>query len=141
MAIATQARVSTMEFLALPEDGPLFELESGELIEVTRASYNHNKLMLWLWNLLVSHIYPRQLGDANVDTLVVLDENAGVVYAPDLLYLTPEHLDRIREGSVYGPPDLVVEILSPTTSWRDRGIKLRNYYRYQVPWYWLIELD
>jgi Uma2 family endonuclease len=138
MAVAVKKCLSTAEFLALPEDGSRYELEFGVLIEVTRPAYEHNKLMLWLWRLLADHIQPRQLGDVNVDTLVILDEAEGVVYAPDVLYLASEHLDRIRDGCVWGAPDLVVGILSPSTSPRDRGVKLRNYQRYQVPWYWLV---
>lgn len=38
-----------------------------------------------------------------------------------------------------GAPDLVIEILSPTTAARDRGPKLKAYARYGVPEYWIVD--
>jgi len=125
----------------MPEDGPHHELESGALIEVTRPKLDHNRLVHWLWRLIEDYILPQQLGFVGGDTLVVLDEAGGVIYAPDLFFIALTHLERVREGVVYGPPDLVVEVLSPTTSERDLGIKLQNYYRLGVPWYWTVDPD
>ena len=40
-----------------------------------------------------------------------------------------------------GAPDLVVEILSPSTAHRDRGIKLDSYARHGVRQYWIVDPD
>ncbi len=40
-----------------------------------------------------------------------------------------------------GPPDLVVEVVLPSTTRRDRSQKLRPYHQASVPWYWLVESD
>ena len=40
-----------------------------------------------------------------------------------------------------GPPDLAIEVVSPSTASRDRSRKLRAYYQAGVPWYWLVESD
>jgi Uma2 family endonuclease len=40
---------------------------------------------------------------------------------------------------VRGAPDLVIEILSPATAARDRGIKLKAYARYGVGKYWIVD--
>lgn len=45
----------------------------------------------------------------------------------------------IGEKQVTGAPDLVVEILSPSTAHRDRGIKLDLYARHGVPQYWIAD--
>lgn len=47
------------------------------------------------------------------------------------------HSERITEKFVRGAPDLIVEIISPTTEIRDRGIKLHAYARFGVPEYWI----
>lgn len=52
-----------------------------------------------------------------------------------------KHLNRIRDGRVWGAPDLVVELLSPTTASWDYGIKMDAYFRYGVPWYWIVHPD
>lgn len=58
---------------------------------------------------------------------------------PDLLYIRRERADIIRDGYVYGAPDLVVEILSDSTARNDKTIKKQTYERFGVAEYWLIE--
>lgn len=47
----------------------------------------------------------------------------------------------LTERGVEGPPDLVVEVLSPATAARDRGVKLERYRLYGVPEYWVVDPD
>jgi Uma2 family endonuclease len=58
MTTAASTRLSTAQFLTLPEDGPRYELEFGELIEVTRPKLDHNRLVHWLWRLLEDTVQP-----------------------------------------------------------------------------------
>lgn len=58
---------------------------------------------------------------------------------PDLLFLSREHLHRIQGKYFTEPPDLVIEVLSPSTRGRDLGIKLRLYERAGVPEYWVLD--
>ncbi len=134
-------RMSLSEFLALPEDGPKYELEYGELIEVTRPTFEHNELLGILFSILLAHIRANRLGRISMDIVVLLDEAADLAFAPDLIFVSAEHLDCIRGGRVYGPPDLVVEILSPSTASRDHLTKLSAYFEAGVPWYWIVDPD
>ena len=68
---------------------------------------------------------------------VVLDEENGV--EPDIVFVSQERLGIITEKGVMGAPDLVVEVLSPSTESRDRGIKMRRYAAAGVPHYWLLD--
>lgn len=45
------------------------------------------------------------------------------------------------EGKVRGMPDLVVEVISPSTRTHDTVRKLRDYHQAGVPWYWLIDSE
>jgi Uma2 family endonuclease len=47
----------------------------------------------------------------------------------------------VTDRGIDGPPDLVVEVLSPSTESRDRGIKLERYRHYGVPEYWIVDPD
>ena len=58
---------------------------------------------------------------------------------PDLLFVSDERREIIGEKQVLGAPDLVVEILSPSTAHRDRGIKLDLYARSGVRQYWIVD--
>ena len=57
---------------------------------------------------------------------------------PDLFYISQARLAYITADGVFGPPDLVVEIVSPTSISRDYVKKLRIYERFGVPEYWIV---
>ena len=140
----TRPKMTLAEFLALPEDdsSPVkYELEFGELVETARPSWEHNELVIALAAQIQQYVRAHRLGRISSDILVVLDEEKGLAYAPDVVFVATEHLDKIREGRVYGPPDLVVEILSPTTVHRDVGIKKRIYHAYGVQWFWVVDME
>jgi len=67
------------------------------------------------------------------------DDNA----APDVIWLTWERLRAVEgeDGKLHGPPELVVEVLSPgaVNEQRDRDIKLRLYSRRGVDEYWILD--
>ena len=137
-------KMSLADFLSLPEDdsSPVkYELEFGELVEVTRPTWEHNELIFALGALLQQYVRSRRLGRVSGDILVILDEAKDLAYAPDIVFVATENLERIREGKVYGPPDLVVEVLSPTTMQRDVGKKKRIYHAYGVQWYWVVDME
>jgi Uma2 family endonuclease len=69
-------------------------------------------------------------------TDVVLDDHT--ILQPDALYVRRERR-RIVQERVYGPPDLLVEILSPHNSRRDRIDKLNLYAQYGVAEYWIVD--
>jgi Uma2 family endonuclease len=58
---------------------------------------------------------------------------------PDLLFIAQAHMARLKDIYVDGPPDLIVEIISPESAARDRGEKLYEYEAGGVPEYWLID--
>ena len=137
-------KMSLTEFLSLPEDdsSPVkYELEFGELVEVTRPTWEHNELIFALGALLQQYVRSHRLGRVSGDVLVILDEAKDLAYAPDIVFVATENLNRIKEGKVYGPPDLVVEVLSPTTMQRDVGKKKRIYHAYGVQWYWVVDME
>jgi Uma2 family endonuclease len=62
------------------------------------------------------------------------------VLQPDLLYLSVSRCERAAlAAGVQGAPDLVVEILSPGTAARDRGVKLELYAEAGVREYWIVD--
>jgi len=62
-------------------------------------------------------------------------------YQPDLLVVLQGGLARITDKNVQGPPDLVIEILSPGTAGRDRALKHKRYEHFGVREYWLVDPD
>jgi Uma2 family endonuclease len=63
------------------------------------------------------------------------------VVQPDVLYVSPARADRIGEQEIDGAPDLVMEVVSPSTSHRDVFDKKRLYETHGVREYWIVDPD
>ena len=63
------------------------------------------------------------------------------VFEPDLLVILNENARIIEESHIRGVPDLCVEILSPSTAFRDRGVKRERYEKAGIPEYWVVDTD
>jgi Uma2 family endonuclease len=61
----------------------------------------------------------------------------GKIREPDVVFLSNEHIDR-RGEQFWGPPDLVMEVISPSTRVTDRRDKYQEYAQAGVSEYWLI---
>src|SRR5438045_8926500 len=61
------------------------------------------------------------------------------VYHPDLAYVARDRRRMCREDGIYGAPDVICEILSPTTERKDRSIKLPDYQQAGVRHLWLLD--
>jgi Uma2 family endonuclease len=64
----------------------------------------------------------------------------GDIVQPDLVYLRRENGGRRQPEAVIGAPDLVVEVLSPSTREVDLGVKLRRFEAAGIPEYWVAEV-
>ncbi len=141
MALAierTSYRLSYDDWLDLPEDGRLYEILDGELFVSPAPSYRHQRISIKLLGFLIPFLARENRGE-------VLHAPLGVklsdfdVPEPDLLVVLAAHRSRISENGVQGPPDLVVEILSPGTAGLDLGVKRQLYERFGVPEYWIVD--
>ena len=63
------------------------------------------------------------------------------VVQPDLLFVSNERANIITDENIQGAPDLVVEILSPSTAERDQTFKRSLYAKHGVKEYWLVDTD
>ena len=63
------------------------------------------------------------------------------VFEPDLLVILSDNAQIIEESHIRGVPDLAVEILSPSTVSRDRGIKRERYEKAGIPEYWVVDAN
>lgn len=58
---------------------------------------------------------------------------------PDVVYITNENLHIVTEKKIIGAPDIIIEILSPSTSYNDKIRKKRVYERFGVKEYWIVD--
>jgi len=128
------------DLLTLPEDGKRYEILDGDLLVTPSPLTRHQIISTNLVALLHAHVKRNGLGIVlHAPTDVILD--AYTVLEPDILYVRSSRADIIQRHAIVGPPDLVVEILSPSTAARDRGIKLKAYARFGIEHYWIIDPD
>jgi Uma2 family endonuclease len=120
------------------DDNFLYELINGELVQKSAPSPRHQDILMNLIRHLDGFVFSKKLGKvlcAPVDVFV--DEHN--VPQPDLLFVNNEHRGYITPDGLFGPPDLVVEIVSPSSITRDRVDKMRIYRNFGIPEYWIVD--
>ena len=127
------------DYFNTPDD-ERYELLDGELVMVPAPRTTHQSVALDLAAAINSHAKKRFLGRAFIaPTDVVLSDTT--VLQPDILFVSAERAHIITEANVQGAPDLVVEVLSPSTAERDTTTKRALYYRHGVREFWLVDTD
>ena len=138
MALRHDIRFKADDIWDTPEDGKRYEVIDGALYVTPPPAWVHQRGLHKLSFFVTAYVYERDLGEvAQAPVGVVLDDENGL--QPDLVYVSRERLQIISQRGVEGAPDLVVEVLSPSTRSRDRGIKMRRYAAAGVPHYWMLD--
>ncbi len=133
---AAATRSPWEQFDALPDDTKA-EVIDGELVYVMPASSAHNRVVGMVYALMLAVAAKQGSGEAFTDQLEM--RLGAQRFVPDVSFVCTEHLDRVLPTRIEGPADLVVEVLSPDSVARDRGIKLRDYAAAGVQEYWLLD--
>ncbi|MGH8884990.1 MAG: Uma2 family endonuclease [Egibacteraceae bacterium] len=140
MSSPAQATRYTYDDLAtFPNDGLRRELIDGELIVSPAPRFRHQDVAGELFYLLRGYSKEHG-GKAGIAPLDVYFTHEDVV-EPDVLFIRPEHSDRIEEKFVRSAPDIVVEVSSPSTRRLELVRKRDLYERHGVPEYWYVDLD
>lgn len=135
---STRVILTYKDYAALPGDGKRYELHEGELSMTPAPNTKHQQVSRNLFRLLDQFVGERALGEILYAPLDCILSDITIVQ-PDIIYLESDRRGLISARGIEGPPTLVVEILSPSTTQIDRGTKLQLYARYGVPYYWIVE--
>lgn len=125
------------DYVQLPDD-KRYELVEGELFLVPAPNLYHQSILRELSVALHQYVRSRDLGQLFFAPCDVVFAEISVVQ-PDLLFVSKERLAILTDANIQGAPDLVVEILSPSTGQRDVGIKRNLYAKYGVREYWIVD--
>ncbi|MGQ9779127.1 MAG: Uma2 family endonuclease [Bacillota bacterium] len=131
---------SYTEYCRLPEDAPRYEIIKGVGYLTPSPGARHQMVRANLGFFLYQYIRSRNLGEVYFAPFDVVLSETDVVQ-PDILYIAEDRLEIVRERGVFGAPDLVVEILSPAHTGRDRQEKLDLYQTYGVKEYWIVDIE
>ena len=144
-ALKRGERYTVEDYLSWSDDGLRYELIEGVPFEMSAPGYEHQRVLGALHVALALHL--RELAKAGggeggppCDVLqspldVVLSDLT--VVQPDLIVLCDPA--KVKDGRIFGAPDLVVEVLSPSSAAKDRKFKRRLYEAAGVPQYLLID--
>jgi Uma2 family endonuclease len=132
-----KTKTTFSEYAAMPESSQIIELIDGEII-VTSVVDRHSEFFTRLFGFLITTFKTGKLRAAPGG--LYIDEHNS--FEPDIFWISHSNTNCVlRPDERYweGGPDLVVEILSSSTAYRDRGIKFRAYQSIGVREYWLAD--
>jgi Uma2 family endonuclease len=129
------------EYARLPISGATrYEVIDSELAVTPSPSSAHQRVVGNLVVMLGLFVREHGLGEVLPGPIDVLFGEGDYVQ-PDLVFVRADRAHLVSLRGIEGPPDLVVEILSPSTAHRDRGIKLERYRHFGVPECWVVDAE
>ena len=133
-----KTRLTYEDYLQFPEERRRHEIIDGDHYLSAAPFVSHQRVSRNLMLHLHRHFHRTGLGEVLHAPVAVVFSQSDVV-EPNLVVVLNEHASRIRREAIEGVPDLVVEIVSPSTAYRDRGLKLDLYQKSGVPEYWIVD--
>jgi Uma2 family endonuclease len=128
------------DYLAVPDEYPRYELLEGEMIEMVSPTSRHQRVLFRLSGLLDVYCRAHQLGEVFIAPLDVILSRT-VVVQPDIFFIAQSRRAALVGDRITGAPDLLIEILSPSTGARDLNQKRKLYARAGVAEYWIVDPD
>ena len=116
MSTTTTHLMTAEELFRLEDDGyHRYELIKGELLTMSPTKEIHGAVTMALSGLLYNHVTSNNLGRLYAaDTGFKLESNPDTVLAPDIAFIARERAGTLSDFFRLGPPDLAVEVLSPS---------------------------
>ncbi len=134
-----QGEYTLEDYYAIPDEYRA-ELIDGVLYDMTAPRVDHQMVAGQIYAMLLSYI--SQNGGTCIPFIapadVQLDKDDKTMIQPDVFVVCDR--SKINGKNLFGAPDFIVEILSPSTSKKDRYIKSKKYKYAGVREYWLVDL-
>ena len=135
-----QGEFTIDDYYSIPEEVRV-ELIDGVIYHMGAPTTNHQKFVTEILYILMDYVKKNKgrckVFCAPVD--VQLDCDDKTMVQPDVLVVCDEN--KINKEGIFGAPDLVVEVLSPSTRKKDMSVKLAKYMGAGVREYWLVDPD
>jgi len=135
---ATTHKMTYDQYCLLPEDRNQYELFDGELVMTPAPSPQHQEIVTQITRALSNFVQRKSFGKVYVAPLdTIFDPHT--VLQPDVLFIRRNRLHIVAEDGVRSAPDLVVEVLSPSTFHKDLRRKMAVYSQFGVSEYWVVD--
>lgn len=141
--MSTEARLATVEDVAaLPDDGQRYDLIKGKIIRMSPAQGRHGEIASKINWLVGNVVWPERLGRVyTAEAGFILAREPDALLCPDIAYVSAERLPpaSAREQFMELPPDLAVEVLSPSETARTSREKVDTYLDGGVEMVWVVD--
>lgn len=137
LPIPQKERYTYEDYAQLPEGAP-YELIRGELVMSPSPSAEHQRILRRLSWSIQQYLDESEKGEMFFAPMDVYFSEHDIPQ-PDLIFIANDRLDIIGEQKIESAPDLIVEILSPSTAYRDLTTKKRLYEQHGVKEYWTVD--
>lgn len=131
--------LSYEDYLSLADESRIIEWADGEVLYHMPPTPVHQSIIQFISKLLGSFIDQLSMGEFLSAPLEVRLWPDGPSREPDMLFIANDKLSQLGERRFDGAPDLVIEVISPTSVTLDRITKFREYEQAGVREYWLID--
>ena len=136
---AALPRMTEAEFVAWCDEETRAEWVDGEVVLMNAVGTGHGLLLTFLNRLVGNFGEAYDLGQVLNDPVAIRLPRQRRRRQPDLFFIGTGKADRILDDVFEGPPDLIVEIVSPDSRHRDAVVKFAEYEAAGVPEYWLAD--
>ena len=137
MSVPESLRFTYEDYVLLPEDRR-YEIVDGELLLTPAPTPYHQLVVKRLGFLLDTHVHHERVGEVFIAPCDVVLSRFDVLQ-PDVFFVSAGRVSIIGEKFISEAPDLVVEVLSPSTADRDRVAKAKQYARFGVAEMWIAD--
>lgn len=147
MATVETKRLTAEEFwewVNRPENqDKFFELDRGEVVEVTRPAEYHGVLCAWIAHLLWRYVLQRRRGCVcSNDTGLLVERDPDTLRGPDLMFIDePLGLEQLSRKFTQRIPQLVIEVMSPNDRLTQLNRRIGQYLERGVGLVWLVDVD
>jgi Uma2 family endonuclease len=134
-------QISVHEFRQMEfdeNDDAYYELINGYLMKKSAPKPQHQNISMYLSIEIGTFIKTKGLGKLLAAPVDVFLDNLNAVQ-PDLVFIPTENQAIITDDGIMGIPDLVIEIISPSSMLKDRVDKKNLYERLNIKEYWIID--
>jgi Uma2 family endonuclease len=141
MALPSQLTTAD-QLLAFPDDGRRHELVAGFVVSEPPASFRHGDIAAEVFRCLIEFVRRNGLGRVvATETGFLLARDPDTVRAPDVAFVSRSTIERAGRfrGFFPGPPDLAVEVLSPSERPADVHAKTGDYLAAGARLVWVID--
>lgn len=126
------------DYQRLPDDGNRYEVIYGVLYIMNTPNILHQIAIMRLILRLGGLVEEQGLGLLLPAPTEVILPGVATPAQPDVLFVREERRQLVAEQQVVGPPDLVIEVLSPSSIRHDRFTKFNAYEEAGIPEYWIV---